>query len=158
MPAPVTISTPTDLEVAIHRVFKAPRQLLWDCHTKPELIRRWLLGPDGWTMPVCEVDLRPGGKWHWVWRKDDGAEMAMTGEYRVIDEPFRLTNTECWGVEWPETLNTIILVERDGATELTSSMIFPSKEARDAALATGMADGANQSYDRLDGILAELVA
>src|SRR5919199_1472467 len=89
-----TFTTPSDTELVASRVFDAPRALVWDAFTKPEHLQRWMLGPEGWTMPVCEVDLRPGGKWRYVWRKDDGSEMAMSGQVRDVVRPERLVTTE----------------------------------------------------------------
>jgi uncharacterized protein YndB with AHSA1/START domain len=144
-----TFTTPSDREVAATRVFDAPRRLVFDAHTKPEHIRNWMLGPDGWTMPICEIDLRPGGAWHFVWRRADGSEMAMRGQYKEVVPPEKVVSTESWGGDWPETINTVTLSEKDGKTTLTMTMLYPSKEARDAALNTGMQDGMTQSYDRL---------
>lgn len=100
-------------------------------------------------MPVCEADVRPGGAWHFVWRQSDGTEMEMRGEYREIAPPERLVSTESWGGDWPETINTLTLSEEDGKTSLTQTVLYPSREARDAALETGMKEGASLSYDRL---------
>jgi uncharacterized protein YndB with AHSA1/START domain len=147
-------TTPSEREVVITRVVDASRRLVWDAHTKREHVPHWMLGPDGWTMPVCEIDLRPGGRWHFVWRRADGTELGMHGEYREITPPERLVSTESWGEEWPETLNTLHLSEKDGKTTLTQTILYPSREARDAALQTGMKEGASQSYDRLDEYLA----
>jgi uncharacterized protein YndB with AHSA1/START domain len=144
-----TFTTPSDREVAATRVFDAPRRLVFDAHTKPEHIRNWMLGPDGWTMPICEIDLRPGGAWHFVWRRADGSEMAMRGQYKEVVPPEKVVSTESWGGDWPETINTVTLSEKDGKTTLTMTILYPSKEARDAALNTGMQDGMTQSYDRL---------
>jgi uncharacterized protein YndB with AHSA1/START domain len=144
-----TYTTPSDLEIGATRVFDAPRRLVFEAHTNPEHVPHWMLGPEGWTMPVCEIDLRPDGAWHFVWRRSDGTEMAMHGVYREIAPPERLVSTESWGEDWPETLNTLILSEEDGKTTMTSTMLFPSREARDTALQTGMKEGASQSYDRL---------
>ena len=104
-------------------------------------------------MPVCEIDLRPGGAWHYVWPRSDGTEMEMRGAYREIVPPERLVSTESWGANWPETLNTLLLSEENGKTTMTQTILYPSKEARDAALQTGMKDGAAQSYDRLEEYL-----
>jgi uncharacterized protein YndB with AHSA1/START domain len=147
--AETTFTTPSDREIVMTHVVDAPRALVFEAHTSPEHVPHWMTGPDGWTMPVCEIDLRPGGEWHFVWRRDDGTEMDMRGEYREVEPPARLVNTESWGVDWPETLNTLVLDEEDGRTTITSTILYPSKEARDAALATGMKDGASTSYDRL---------
>lgn len=100
-------------------------------------------------MPVCEIDLRPGGSWHFVWRKSDGAEMEMCGVYREITPPERLVSTESWGGPWPETLNTLLLTEEKGKTTATIKILYPSPEARDAALKTGMKEGMAASFDRL---------
>jgi uncharacterized protein YndB with AHSA1/START domain len=144
-----TFTTPSDREVVMTRVFDAPRSLVWEAWTNPEHVPQWLLGPEGWTMPVCEIDLRPGGEWHFAWRRTDGTEMEMRGEYREVAPPERLISTESWGGDWPETLNTLILTEEDGKTTMTQTVLYPSREARDAALGTGMQDGASQSFDRL---------
>ncbi len=107
-------------------------------------------------MKVCAIDLRPGGTWHFVWRYSDGTEMELRGVYREVVRPERLVNTGSWGTDSPETLNTLILSEQDGLTTLTRTMLFPSKEARDAALATGMKDGTTMSYDRLADHLSSM--
>ena len=144
-----TFTTPSDREIVATRVFDAPRRLVWDACTSSDHLPNWLLGPEGWTMPVCEIDLRPGGAWHFVWRGADGTELEMRGVYQEITPPERLVNTESWGGDWPETLNTLILTEEDGKTTITQSGLYPSKEARDAALNTGMEEGWSASYDRL---------
>jgi uncharacterized protein YndB with AHSA1/START domain len=149
MAATIEFTTPSDREVAITRVFDAPRSLVFDAHTNPDHLPQWMLGPDGWTMPVCEIDLRPGGSWRFVWQKGDGSEMEMHGEYREVAPPERLVSTERWGGDWPETLNTLVLTEEDGRTTLTQTILYPSREARDAALASGMKEGLAVGYDRL---------
>lgn len=152
-----TFTTPSDRELVSTRVFAGPRQLLWDVHTIPEHIQIWMHGLDGWTMPVCEIDLRPGGKWHFVWRKHDGEEMEMNGEYREVTPPERLVNTEAWGGPYPEMLNTTVFTEEaGGGTRVTCTVLFESKEAREAAIATGMTEGWSQSYDLLDELLPRL--
>lgn len=151
-----TYSTPSDREITATRVFDAPRRLVFDAHTKPEHVQNWMLGPDGWTMPVCEIDLRPGGAWHFVWRRADGNEMEMRGLYKEIVPPEKIVTTESWGGEWPETTNTVRLSEKDGKTTLTMTILYPSKEARDAALMTGMKEGMGQSYERLAEYLQTL--
>ena len=152
----LTLATQGERELVIERTFAAPRQLVFDCHSKPDLVRRWLLGPPGWTMPVCEIDLRPGGKWHWVWRRTNGTEMEMNGEYREIVPPERLVQTENWGAEWPETLNTLVLTEESDKTTTVTTVLYPSKEARDRAITTGMEDGWARSNERLDEYLRSL--
>lgn len=153
-----TITTPSDREVAMTRTFEAPRELVFEAWTSPEHVPHWLLGPEGWEMPVCEMDLRPGGSWRYVWRKADGTEMEMTGDYREVVPSERIVNTERWGGDWPETVNTVTFSEEDGRTTVTITILYPSREARDAAMATGMADGANESFARLDDRLRTLAA
>lgn len=147
---------PTEREIVMTRVFDAPRSLVFEAWTNPEHLPRWMLGPKGWTMPVCEIDLRPGGAWHFVWRRSDGTEMGMRGVYREVTPPERLVSTELWGGNWPDTLNTLVLTEEDGKTTITLTVLYPSKEARDAALQTGTKEGVAASYDRLAELLASL--
>ena len=149
-------TTPSDREIVMARAFDAPRELVFDAWTKPEHVQHWMTGPDGWTMPVCEIDLRPGGTWRFVWRRADGGEMEMTGVYKEIVRPERVVNTEAWGGDWPETLNTLVISEENGKTTSTSTILYPSKEARDAALQTGMKEGASVSFDRLAEYLRSL--
>ncbi|HMF64925.1 MAG TPA: SRPBCC family protein [Edaphobacter sp.] len=150
------ITTPTDLEILMTRVFDAPRTLLFEAWTNPKHLPHWMLGPEGWTMPVCEIDLRPGGKWHFVWRRTDGTEMGMSGVYREIVPPERLVSTESWGGDWPETLNTLILTEKDGKTTIANTTLYPSRATRDAALKTGMTEGVVASFKRLAEYIASL--
>jgi uncharacterized protein YndB with AHSA1/START domain len=145
----LTVTLPTEREIVMTRVFDAPRRLVFEAWTSPEHLPHWMLGPEGWTMPVCEIDLRPGRAWHFVWRRPDGTEMGMRGVYQEIVPPERLVSTESWGGNWPETLNTLILSEKDGKTTMTLTILYPLKEARDAALKTGMKEGASESFDRL---------
>ena len=147
-------------EILITRNFDAPRRLVFDCMNKPELVRRWLLGPPGWTIPVCEIDLRVGGRYRYVWRNSDGMEMGMGGVYREILPPEKVVQTELFDQDWTggETVGTMILTERDGKTTLTLTVLYSSKEARDGALQTPMAEGMNAGYNRLDEVLAALSA
>lgn len=149
-------ATPTDTQVVITRVVEAPRRLVYDAYTQPKHLQKWLLGPEGWSMPVCEVDARTGGAWKYVWRKSDGAEMAMSGTFREVVPGEKLVSLERWGPEWPETVNAVVLTESGGKTTITTTITYPSKEARDAALKTGMKDGMEPSFDRLDQLLASL--
>ena len=144
-----TFTTLSDREIVITRVFDAPHRLVFETWTNPEHLPHWMLGPSGWTMPVCEIDLRPGGAWHFGWRHSNGTEMEMRGVYQEIVPPERLVSTESWGGDWPETLNTLTLSEEDGKTTITNTVLYPSKEARDAALQTGMKEGMSLSFDRL---------
>jgi len=155
------LTTPSDREIAMTRVFDAPRQLVFDAHTKPDLVRQWLLGPPGWSMPVCEIDLRVGGKYRYVWRHDrDGTEMGMGGVYREIVPPERIVNTEKFDEAWypGEAVDTLVLVEQRGKTTLTLTVRYESWEARDAVLKSGMESGVAASYDRLAELLASTPA
>jgi uncharacterized protein YndB with AHSA1/START domain len=154
--AALTVTTPTEREIVMTRVFDAPRSLVFDAYTNPEHVPHWMLGPEGWTMPVCEIDLRPGGAWHFVWRRSNGTEMEMRGVYREITPPERLVSSESWGGDWPETINTLIFSEENGKTTLSCTFLYPSKEARDAALKTGMKEGVALSFDRFAEYLAAL--
>jgi uncharacterized protein YndB with AHSA1/START domain len=153
-----TFTTPSDREVGVTRVFDAPRELVWKTYTEPEHLRQWMLGPDGWSMEVCEIDLRPGGAYRFAWRKDDGSELTIAGVHREVEPPERLVSTESWGPEWPEALNTIVFSEEDGRTTLSITVLYPTQEARDAALATGMTDGMAMSLDRLEEVLGGLAS
>ena len=152
------VTTPTDREIVMTRVFDAPRNLVFDAHTKPELLKRWLHGPDGWLLTVCEIDLKVGGKYRYVWRHTDGREMGMGGVYREIVPPERLVTTELFDEDWTggEVLGTLILSEQNGKTTLTNTLLYPSKDARDAVLKSGMERGVAASYDRLEGVLASV--
>ena len=149
-----TFATPTDTEIEVTRVFDAPRALVFDAWTKPEHIPNWMLGPPGWTMTVCEVDLRAGGAWQFAWQHSDGNEMTMQGAYREVSPPERLVSTESWGPEWPETVNTVDLQRGSRPDDSRHHDQLPSKEARDAALGTGMKQGMNLSFERLAAYLA----
>jgi uncharacterized protein YndB with AHSA1/START domain len=146
-----------DRDLVITRAFAAPRQLVYDAHTKPALVRQWLLGPPGWTMPVCDMDVRVGGEYRWVWRKEtDGSEMGMGGVYREVKAPERLVTTERFDEAWypGESLNTLVLVEQGGRTTLTQTMRYESPAAREAVIKSGMEKGVVASYDRLDDVIA----
>jgi uncharacterized protein YndB with AHSA1/START domain len=155
----LTVTTPSDREMALTRVFDAPRRLVFDAHTKPELLKRWLFGPDGWSLAVCEIDLRPGGAYRYVWRRaSTGAEMGMGGVYREVVRPERIVATERFDEPWypGEAVGTIVLVEHDGQTTLTQTMLYESRDARDAVLRSPMEEGVAASYDRLADLLATL--
>lgn len=151
-----TFTTLSDRELVATRVVDAPRSLVWDCWTSTKHVPHWMTGPEGMTMPVCEIDLRKDAEWHFVWRAPDGSEMEMRGLYREIAAPERLVSTESWGGDWPNTLNTLVLTEVDGKTTMTCTILYPSKEAREAALATGMKEGWSASYDHLDTYLPQI--
>jgi uncharacterized protein YndB with AHSA1/START domain len=150
------VTTPSDLEIAMTRVFNAPRRLVYDALTRPELVKQWLLGPPGWTMPVCEIDLRVGGMFRYVWRHADGREMGIGGVFREIVPQERIVHTELFDEAWyaGEALVTNVLVEQGGKTTLTLTSRFESRETRDGVLKSGMERGVAVSYERLDKLLA----
>jgi uncharacterized protein YndB with AHSA1/START domain len=154
------ITTPTEREIAMTRVFDAPRHLVFDAWTKPELLKRWLLGPPGWSMVVCDIDLKVDGSYRYVWRHErDGKDMGMGGVYREIAPPERLVATERFDDPWypGEAVGTMTFVEEGGRTTITQTLLYESREARDAVLKSGMERGVEASYDRLAEYLASVV-
>jgi uncharacterized protein YndB with AHSA1/START domain len=159
------VTLPSDREVKVTRSFKAARQLVYRAYTEPALLQRWLLGPPGWSMPVCEMDVRVGGRYRWRWRNDENAsEFGFAGTFREVTPLSRLVHTETYdpgtvGDEFPqrEALVSVTFTEDGGITTVTTLVDFGSKEARDAAVATGMTDGMEQSYQLLDALLSERV-
>jgi len=155
-PGNLKLTTRGDREIVITRAFDAPRKLVFDAFTKPGLVKQWLLGPDGWSMPVFEIDLKVGGKYRYVWRRDkDGTEMGMGGVYREIVAPERIVATEKFDQSWypGEALGTFVLIEQAGKTTLTETILYESREARDGVLKSGMEKGIVASYDRLAKLL-----
>jgi uncharacterized protein YndB with AHSA1/START domain len=155
------VSTRGDREILVERDFNAPRDLVFDAFTKPELVRRWLLGPDGWTMPVCEIDLKVGGKYRYVWRKEStNTEMGMGGVFHEVVRPEKLVATEKFDESWyaGEALDTTLFVERGDITKVRLTVLYESKEARDTATRSGMEHGMKAGYDRLEQMLATLRA
>src|SRR5256714_8460090 len=155
-PESFKISTPSDREIAVERDFNAPRQLVFDAFTKPELVRRWLLGPEGWSMPVCEIDLRVGGSYRYLWRHTSGNEMGMGGVFQEIVPPERIVSTEKFDESWypGDAVGTIILTEKDGKTTLTQTVRYQSAEAREAVLEVPIESGVAAGYERLAELLA----
>ncbi|HLW85702.1 MAG TPA: SRPBCC family protein [Candidatus Sulfotelmatobacter sp.] len=154
--ATFNITAHGDREIVVTRVFDVPRRLVFEAYTKPELVKRWLLGPDGWSMPVCEIDLRAGGKYRYVWKNDsDGKEMGMGGVFREVMPPERIVATEKFDEAWypGEAVDTIVLAERDGKTTLTQTIVYDSHETRDAVLKSPMQYGMAASYERLEKFL-----
>ena len=151
------VTTPSEEEVCLTRVFDAPRRLVFEAMTKPEHVKRWwgCLG-EGYSVPVCEIDLRVGGKWRFVNRHPKG-EVCFYGEYREITPPSRVVFTEIFA-PYPDTVSVVtsVLTEEGTKTRLTATVRYPSREVRDMVMGTGMARGAGISYDRLEDLLAEL--
>jgi uncharacterized protein YndB with AHSA1/START domain len=147
----VTLTTPTEREIVLTRVFDAPRGWVFDALTRPELLERWH-GPHGWSLVVCEVDLRPRGTYRFGWRRRaDAAAMGMRGVYREVAPPERLVHTERFDRPWypGEAVITTVLAERDGRTTLTATQRYESRAARDLALVSPMGDRLAESYDKL---------
>lgn len=161
---PIEVTQPSDREVRVVRTFKAPRQLVWDAHTKPELVQKWMLGPPGWSMPVCEMDVRAGGDYKWRWRSDeDGKQFGFHGTFTEVNAPTKLVHDEYYdagdvGGDMPSNEPAVItleLSEADGVTTLVCTMTFASKEASDGAVSTGMTDGMEMGYVRLDDMFKQ---
>jgi uncharacterized protein YndB with AHSA1/START domain len=155
---PLEITTPTEREIAIRRRFRASRSLVWEAHTRPELLRRWLIGPPGWEMQICEVDLKVGGRFRYGWKKDDGTIMAMGGEYLEIEAPERIVSTELFDEDWTggTAVSTLRLTEDEGVTTLLNTILYASREARDGALKSGMDQGMEYGYSKLEKLLDEV--
>lgn len=146
-----------ELEIVMTRAFDAPRELVFDALTKPNMVSRWMLGPPGWTMPTCDIDLKVGGTFRYVWQSPEEIEMGMGGAYREIVRPERIVNVETFDEECAggETLVTTVFTEENATTLLATTVRYSSRKARDAAFESPMADGLGQSYDKLDALLAE---
>jgi uncharacterized protein YndB with AHSA1/START domain len=151
------VTLPSDTEIKIVRRFNAPRDLVFDVWTTPEHVRNWW-GWDKDPMTVCEIDLRVGGEWRFISVNEDYGEVHFYGEYKEIDRPLRLVSTEVFA-PYPNSpaLNTLTLEEGEGVTTMTILVDYPSKEARDATIASGMESGLQHSLDRADTVLATLL-
>lgn len=148
-------------DLVMTRRFDAGKALVFRALTEPHLVKRWLLGPDGWILKVCEIDLRVGGAYRYVWRHTEREdEMGMGGTYLDIDRPDRIVHSEIFDESWyPGTaVITTRLSEKEGVTTFEATITYETAEARDLVAASPMKDGAGASYDRLDGVLADLVA
>jgi uncharacterized protein YndB with AHSA1/START domain len=158
--ARLQVTTPSDREIAMTRVFDAPRSLVFDAFTKPELIKRWLGVRGGWTFAVCEVDLKVGGAYRYVWRGPKGQEMGMGGVFREVVRPERVVCTEKFDESWyeGEAVDTMTFVERNGKTTATTTVLYSSKAARDGVLKSPMDKGVAEGYDKLDEVLAAISA
>jgi uncharacterized protein YndB with AHSA1/START domain len=152
------VAARSEREIVITRVFDAPRRLVFDAFSKPELVRQWLLGPPDWSMPVCEIDFRVGGRYRYVWRHVSGNEMGMGGVYREIVAPERIVATEKFDQTWypGEAVGTVALSEQGGKTTLTQTIVYESREARDVVIKSPMESGLAASYDRLENLAASL--
>jgi uncharacterized protein YndB with AHSA1/START domain len=154
------ITTPSDREIAMTRRFRAPRALVWEAYTRPEHLTRWLGVHNGWTFPVCEMDLRVGGAYRWVWRSPEGHEMGMGGVYREIVPGVRIVATERFDNPWydGDAVDTTEFAERAGETTLTMTVLYSSKAVRDAVLQSPMESGVAAGFDNLEALLPSLAA
>ena len=166
MPTPAEVTSPSDREVRVTRRFNAPRQLVWDANTKPEFVTRWQ-GYGGWDMPVCEMDVRVGGKYRWQWRsREEGKQFGFFGTFTEVNAPSKITHEQYFdpgnvGGAMPvgdPCIVSLELSEQNGVTTLVCNLTFASKEARDGAVSTGMTDGMEHSYSRLDDLFAKKAA
>lgn len=149
------VTTPTDREVVLTRVFNAPRQMVFDAFSKPELLKQWF-GPRGWSLVVCEVDLRVGGGFRFVLHGPEGQVMGMRGVYREIVPPERSVHMESFDDYPGESQVTAVFVEEAGRTTMTATVLYPSREVRDIVIGSGMEHGAAESYDKLAELLNSL--
>jgi uncharacterized protein YndB with AHSA1/START domain len=159
---PAEVSMPSDREVQVKRSFDAPAKLVWQAYSEPDLLRRWLSGMPGWSMPVCEMDVRVGGKYRWRWRSDEGGEeFGFSGELLEVAPHSRIVHTQHYDAgdlnasmgKEPYVV-TVTFSEANGITSVTTTIRFASKEDRDAAFSTGMTDGMEMNYKLLDKVLA----
>ena len=157
---PLQITTPSDREIGITRSFDAPRMMVWDAYTRPELVQRWLGQMPGWSWAVCEMDVRVGGRYHWAWRGPDGAEMAVGGEYREVVPSERLVSTEKYDPAWyeGEAVGTVEFRDAERRTVLVTTLRYASKAVRDAVLQSPATQGMEMGYAMLDELLASTSA
>jgi len=157
-------SLPSDTEVLVKRSFDAPAKLVWRAYMEPDLLRRWCSGQPDWSMPVCEMDMNVGGQYRWRWRSDkNGQEFGFTGEVLEVVPHARIVHTQIFdpgdlgfSMGGEPSIITVMFHEVNGVTNVTTTIKYASKADRDAALSTGMTDGMEMSYKRLDGVLAEM--
>jgi uncharacterized protein YndB with AHSA1/START domain len=147
------VTMPTDNEIVLTRVFDAPRQMVYDAFSKPELLKRWF-GPHGWSLAVCEVDHRVGGGFRFVLEGPNGQRMGMRGVYREVEPPKRSVHVESYDDYPGESIVTSVLTEEMGRTTLNATITYPSREIRDMVAKSGMEHGAAESYDKLADMLA----
>ena len=158
------VTLPSDREVKVVRSFRAPRALVYRAYTEPPLLKRWLGGYPGWVMPVCEMDVRVGGRYRWEWKSDDGGQQfGFSGTFREVEPASKIVHSEKYesgtvggSYPGPEAIVTVSFIEDGGVTTVTTLIDYGSKEARDGAMKSGMTDGMEVSYQRLDTLLVEI--
>ena len=157
---PLAVEARGDREIVMTRIFDAPRRLVFEAFTKPDLLKRWLTGAPGWSLAVCEIDLRVGGSLRYLWRGPGGEEMGMRGVFREITPPERIVGTEKFDQSWypGEAVGTFVFTEQSGKTTLTQTIVYQSREARDIVLKSPMEGGVSMSYNQLATLLASQLA
>jgi uncharacterized protein YndB with AHSA1/START domain len=152
------VETRGDREIVMTRSFAAPRALVFEAMTKPALLKRWFGVFGGWTLAVCEIDLRVGGEYRYLWRGPDGMEMGMRGVYREVSPPERLVATEKFDQAWypGDAVGTTTFRENGGETTLTTAVLYSSREARDAVMQSPMETGAAAGFNALESLLEEM--
>lgn len=153
--AELEVAAVGEMEIRMQRLFDAPRENVFRAFTEPDLIKQWLYGPEGHSLPICEIDLQVGGSLRYVWRLEDGKEMGLSGRFLEIVPPERIVHTELFDEDWTggETVVTTEFLEQGAQTLVTMTVRYSSPKVRETVLNMGMADGVAQSYDRLDGLL-----
>lgn len=157
-PGALEITTPSDREIRLTRIFDAPRRLVFDAYTKPELLTRWMGVMPGWTFAVCEIDLRVGGIFRFVWRGPDGMEMGMRGTYLEVIPPRRIVATESFDEKWyeGECVESVTFEENGGRTTLTMLLRYDNQAVRDGVLQSGATGGMEAGFDNLAALLPTL--
>lgn len=152
------VTTPTEREIVVTRLFDAPRHLVFRAFTEPALLKRWLNGPPPWALVLCEIDLKVGGRGRYEWRGADGSGMGMSSVFREIVPPERIVHTELFDEDWTggETTVTTVFTEKGGKTTMTQTILYVSQAARDGALKMGMTEGMDASFNQLDELLGAL--
>ena len=147
-----------DCDIVVERSFDAPRELVFECHSKAELVMRWLWGPDEWRMALCEIDFRVGGLYRYVWRSETRGDIGMGGVYREIEAPALIVTTELFDDDWTEgeALNAIEFIAEGDRTLVRTTVTYSSERAREGALKTGMLDGWEQGYAHLEELFEAL--
>lgn len=161
---PAEATLPSDNEVLVKRSFDAPAKLVWRAYTEPELMRRWCGSTPGWSMPVCEMDMRVGGQYRWQWRNDEnGMEFGFTGEVLEVDPHAKIVHTQVFdpgnmgiAMGGEPSIITVTFEDTDGITNVSTNIKYASKADRDEALSTGMTEGMEMNYQVLEALLADI--
>lgn len=152
------ITTPSDREIAMTRLFDAPRRLVYDAYTKPELVRRWAAGPEGWSFAECEMDVRVGGTWRWLLLGPSGERMGLGGVYQEVVPLEKIASTEAYDEPWyeGEAVSSVTFADNGAGTRITVRVRYASQAVRDAVLQTPMAYGMAAGLDAMERLLATL--